>query len=112
MHSSLRFLFTSAYDWEAFVAEEASKNKVVGVVIAHRDVDDVWFIHEIAVLPDYRGKGIGAQLMEKMILYIKSKRGKELKLYVDAHNANAIELYKKLGFTVASQRNLMILNLS
>ena len=112
MYGSLKFLFASAYDWEAFVAEDLSKSKVVGVVIVYLDTDDVWFIHEIAVLPDYRGKGIGTQLMEKMISYIKGKGGEKIKLYVSADNANAIELYKKLGFTIASQRDLMILNLS
>jgi len=88
------------------VAEE--KGKVIGLV--------TWLMHglpkhqlaeldRIAVLPEYRGKGVAKQLFEAMLKDAKAfykKHGSRLrKLYILTHfdNARAHRFYEKLGFS-------------
>lgn len=52
----------------------------------------------IGLLKEYRGKGIGQQLLESTIQVAIQKGFKKVELEVRASNARAIHLYKKLGF--------------
>lgn len=108
---SLKFLFTNTYDPVIFVAEGGYKNKVVGVATAYPITDDVWRLDQIAVLPDYRGRGIGSQLMRKIISHVKSKRGKKIEVYVTPNNRSAMKLHTELGFTVETKSNIMTFRL-
>ena len=54
-----------------------------------------WF----GVLPDKRRKSYGKRILEKTMKLAKQKGFKTMRLYTDAiENADAIKLYKKLGF--------------
>ena len=87
------------------VAEE--KGKIIGIV--------TWLMHglpkhqlceldRIAVLPEYRGKGVSRKLFEALIKHAKSfykkNRSKLRKMYLLTHadNARAHKFYEKLGF--------------
>ena len=87
------------------IAEE--KNKVIGIV--------TWLMHglpkhqlcelgRIAVLPEYRGKGIAKTLFESLIedakQFYKKNNSKLRKLYLLTHadNIRAHKFYEKLGF--------------
>ena len=87
------------------IAEE--NNKIIGVV--------TWIIHglpkhqlceldRIAVLPEYRGKGIAKKLFEVLIkdakAFYKKHKSKLRKLYLLTHadNIRAHKFYEKLGF--------------
>ena len=61
---------------------------------------DYWYIGEIYIVKEYRGKGIGAALLKDEI----SKHDK-LILQVDISNHSAIKLYKSLGFTVREKND-------
>ena len=50
-------------------------------------------LHNIGVLNEYQGKGIGSQLMNEF-----KKEGLELRGCVNEKNSSPRELYKKLGF--------------
>jgi ribosomal protein S18 acetylase RimI-like enzyme len=52
----------------------------------------------IGLLPDYRGKGLGRALMTAAITKARAQGLTRIELTVRAQNANAIALYKKLGF--------------
>jgi ribosomal protein S18 acetylase RimI-like enzyme len=45
-------------------------------------------------------KGIGTELLNKIIQVIKSDHGKFLQLQVNRENLNAINFYKKQGFFI------------
>lgn len=84
-----------------FVARH--NGKIVGFVAS----DGNWFskregkvvgaIHELVVLPDYRNKGVGKALVEKVIEYFKSRGLDTAELWVGEENYPAINFYRSLG---------------
>ena len=83
---------------------------VVGVLeIMHRHVEnpshvtkDILFVSSLAVAPEYRGRGIGHQLLEK-VKQLKEEHGYEsIELQVNAKNQKAYEMYKHYRFTEKS----------
>lgn len=58
----------------------------------------------VAVLPEYRRKGIATQLIEEMLRLSAEKGCKICELEVNTENAPAVDLYKKCGFEVAGVR--------
>ncbi len=80
------------------VAHDKEKGKIVGAVVVNRTGMDGYIPENILVYiamhKDYRGQGIGKQLMQKAI---DSADG-NIALHVEPENP-ALHLYKKLGFT-------------
>jgi len=58
----------------------------------------------LAVAPEYRRKGIGRELVERLIAALKEKNVSCLTLEVRASNASAINLYDDLGFCQVGRR--------
>ena len=52
------------------------------------------------VRPDFRGKGLGKDLVTQLLNAAKKEGATKVLLQVDSKNANAIALYKKMGFTL------------
>jgi ribosomal protein S18 acetylase RimI-like enzyme len=62
----------------------------------------------IGLLPEFRGRGIGRQLMAIAIDAAWQHGMTRIELTVREHNANAIALYKSLGFEIEGfQRNVV-----
>jgi len=57
-------------------------------------------VNDIAVFPEYSGKGIGKGLMLQVLERAKAENFEYVSLYVWADNIHAIEFYKHLGFTI------------
>ena len=55
-------------------------------------------ITNIAVLPEYRGKKLGEQLLKQVLINAKEKGAEQLSLEVRVSNHIAQSLYRKLGF--------------
>ncbi len=55
-------------------------------------------IHEIVVREEYKGRGIGKELMKKAEAYLKSKGHNIIELWVGEENYIAIKFYRKLGY--------------
>lgn len=62
-------------------------------------------IHDFAVLPDYRGKGIGKSLMQAVERTAIARRCCKLTLEVLDDNSRAIGLYEHMGFANYSLGN-------
>ena len=63
----------------------------------HLDKDDcVWL--GICVLEEFRGKGLGNEIMKYMITYAKNNKIRNIYLTVDKDNEVAIGMYNKYGF--------------
>ena len=61
-------------------------------------------ITNIAVLPDYREKGIGSLLLEGLIEYAEKNGVTSLHLEVRESNSAARRLYEKFGFEIDGKR--------
>lgn len=57
-----------------------------------------WSIGNVAVHPDYQGRGIARRLMEAAIDHVRALGGMTVLLEVHADNAPAVRLYEGLGF--------------
>jgi mycothiol synthase len=69
--------------------------------IQHKDIKRGW-IMDIGVLKPNRRRGIGTALMQRGMEFLKSEEMTEVELGVDDTNpTKAIELYTKVGFTIA-----------
>jgi len=94
-YSRLDFVSYLLIEREGFVV--ASKDGlVVGYVIALRQGRE-GSIQSIAVLPDFRRKGVGKLLMESAIDHLAGK-SKRVHLLVDVNNDGAIHLYRQFSF--------------
>lgn len=76
---------------------------VVGFVGVWQIVDE-GHITNIAVLPEFRGQGIGNQLLAELVAFAKSKGLVGLTLEVRVSNVGAQKLYEQFGFMQAGRR--------
>ncbi len=60
-------------------------------------------IVSVAVLPEYRNRGIASRLVEKAIDALKEYRATEVFLEVRVSNKVAIRLYERFGFAIARE---------
>lgn len=78
----------------ALVAED--QGKVVGTLFStsHNGLADLGML----LLPEYRGQGIGSQMMERFVEWCRQHSCHKISLEVWPHNEAAIRLYEKFGF--------------
>jgi ribosomal protein S18 acetylase RimI-like enzyme len=55
-------------------------------------------IHDLIVLPEYRGKGVGRRLLQAVIEIGEQKNGNRITLEVRTDNLAAQRLYQSMGF--------------
>ena len=63
---------------------------------------DVIFVDDLAVKEEYRGRGIGTQLLNQMRGKVTVEHLDGLELQVNARNIAARKMYEKFGFTEKS----------
>lgn len=80
----------------AFVAEETG---IVGFILAFWENEEI-HIHDLAVLPEHRRKGVASALLSHLLAAAKGAR--RIKLEVRASNLVAQAFYKKHGFREAA----------
>lgn len=73
------------------------KSRVVGYCGVWIVVDEA-HITNVAMLPEFRGKGMGEAIMRKLMLVAKGKGARTMTLEVRVSNDVARSLYRKLGF--------------
>lgn len=79
------------------------QGKVAGYMGMWRIIDEC-HITNVAVLPEYRNKGIGSKLIEKMVEICKCSEISQMTLEVRVTNSPAINLYRKFGFIPVGSR--------
>ncbi len=79
------------------------ENQVVGYIIYWHIKDDVQ-VNNIAVHPEFRGRGIGEALMKHVLEKVRRAGVTFVNLEVRTSNASARSLYKKLGFEILGIR--------
>lgn len=82
---------------QGFVWEE--DGHIVGNVSLYRaGHSNAWVIANVAVHPDYRGRGLGYQLCAAALERIVEFGGSQAILQVDEDNPPAVNIYEQLGF--------------
>lgn len=108
------FSFTTSWPTNAF-ANELGENKLAhyftgrldGKIVAY---GGIWVILEdshittIAVLPEYRGRGLGEQMLTHLLDEAMARSASWITLEVRESNEVAQRLYRKYGFTNVSVR--------
>lgn len=89
----------------ALVAEV--ENRIVGAIWArimkdYGHVDDETPSLAISLYKEYRGQGIGTQLLEKMLQLLKKRGYEKISLSVQKENY-AVKLYEKMGFIAVDE---------
>jgi ribosomal protein S18 acetylase RimI-like enzyme len=64
------------------------------------EFDGVIGIYGFGVVPDYRGRGYGRQMLEEMIRMLRTTSSQPIMLDVETDNASAIGLYTSCGFRI------------
>lgn len=67
-------------------------------------VFDEIHINNVAVLPRYRGRGMGSGILRHVFATAGTLGARRATLEVRASNAGALRLYERLGFRVAGRR--------
>ncbi len=67
-----------------------------------------YFIANVAVAPEQRGRGIARQLTERAIAHVQEHGGKHIYLQVRADNPPAIHIYQQTGFEEIIRRTSWI----
>jgi GNAT superfamily N-acetyltransferase len=83
----------------AFVTAAAVNGTIVGMARVISDGAYIAYIADVLVLPEYQGRGIGRELMNRVMLYIKGNAVAGEKVYVNLMAAKGKEgFYKRFGF--------------
>ncbi len=75
--------------------------EVEGIVVGNISCQrrgEAWYISDVVVLPEYRGKGYARKLVESCVEDIRARGGRQVSLDVVSGNKPAIALYRTEGF--------------
>lgn len=74
-------------------------DEIVGIARLLGDAAIFWYINDVWVLPEYRGKGIGSSMVKKLIQYVKKASIPGTSVSLCLMSAKDKEgFYEKLGF--------------
>lgn len=79
------------------------ENQVAGFIVARLYADEL-HVNNVAVRPEFRGKGIGSALLQTTLDQARKRGAKMAQLEVRAGNAEAQKLYQRCGFTIVGRR--------
>lgn len=71
--------------------------RIVGILVLEESADG-FLLDNIAVLPEYQGKGLGRQLIEFAETEARRRGFGEIRLYTHVLMAENIALYSRVGF--------------
>jgi ribosomal protein S18 acetylase RimI-like enzyme len=91
-----RFHYLRYHSGAAYLLIRRDGNPI-GRIAIHRREDEIR-IMDIALIPEYRGMGIGSQLLDELLVEA-SFENTPVTLHVERHN-RAAGLYQRLGFRV------------
>ena len=90
---------TDSSSTAVWIAEDQSKMAGFAILEWAQQISGiVAYIATIEVLPEFRGRGIGASLMHHLEESAIAQCAVAIWLHVDAKNASAIRLYERMGY--------------
>jgi len=98
---------TKSIENALFIVTAIFENKIIGLTRVSGDGGYTVFITDVIVLPDYQNKGVGKQLMNKAMDYLKEtflEKGQGIS--VNLMSAKGREsFYEKFGFNIRPNEN-------
>ncbi len=73
------------------------EEKLVGIVMCSDDSRKGW-INRLAVLPNYRKKGIGLKMIQAAEHYLSKKGLKIIAVTIEDYNRSSLRLFKNAGY--------------
>jgi GNAT superfamily N-acetyltransferase len=122
------------HDFEGVVQNDDTRRKTISTLLLAPELGPVWliyhagslagyiaiclgysiefggrdaFVDEFFLLEDFRGKGIGAVVLDRVIARLKDDDVKALHLEVGKSNQRARAMYEAAGFVLRDQYHLM-----
>ena len=95
----------------AWIAEEPrdGENHACGFLVAQNNGPE-WELENIAVLPQFRRRGLGRELLTTLLAAARLQGAEQIFLEVRESNDAAIGLYQANGFQLLSRRRAYYLN--
>ncbi len=101
LNNIVRFPGCGTFDPEgSFVAVHRPTQMMVGLILCSKVRHDVGHITQVCVAPEFRGRKLGQRLIAACHSNLLRRKFTSLSLTVTEANTGAVELYKRLGFTV------------
>jgi len=82
-----------------FVADDVQHREAVGYVISFKRRDQ-GYISVLAVLPEYRRRGIGSALVKTAISYLRGQGLEAIRVDAFTDSPAAVGVYRKVGFSI------------
>lgn len=79
-------------------------NRQVGFVAVEKASDIVYYMEKLAVLPEYRHRGFGKQLMDFVFAYVRREGGKKVSIGIINENTVLKNWYRDYGFVETGTR--------
>ena len=89
--------------WVAEADDTGGRLRIVGMTVVWLILDEA-HIATIAVHPDFRGRGIGTQMLTKILEEASRNGAREAMLEVRENNTVAQAMYRRFGFEVVFRR--------
>lgn len=80
-----------------------AERPIVGFIVARELADEI-HVNNVAVKPEFRGRGIGRLLMNTALAWGRERHARQAVLEVRARNDRARQLYRGCGFEVIGRR--------
>jgi GNAT superfamily N-acetyltransferase len=98
-----RFLFDKFEHLESVIFIAEQNNEVIGFaqlypIFSSLTLQRVWLLNDFFICEDYRNKGVGKQLFEKLKEFTLLTKSKGIELSVEHINEEAWHFWEKQGF--------------
>lgn len=86
------------FHWPGSIAAYGTGQEMAGLVLASRIAPDTGHITQICVSPEWKGRGLGYELLRRSLIALSEDNYERVTLTVTAENHRAIQLYQNVGF--------------
>jgi ribosomal protein S18 acetylase RimI-like enzyme len=101
LNNIVRFPGCGTFDPDSsFVAVHKALKSVIGLILCSRVKSDVGHVTQVCLAPEQRRHGIGEALIASSYAALRKRNFSGLSLTVTEANTSAVDLYRRLGFTV------------
>ncbi|MFT3741273.1 MAG: GNAT family N-acetyltransferase [Gammaproteobacteria bacterium] len=74
----------------------------IGKIHVRYDVNKTAFIHDLCILPEFRGRRLAMSMILQTMRMLRNKGQRNFMLDVECHNEGALKLYEKCGFVTTA----------